>query len=110
MFGLKVMGDTLDWAIRLVPAKVIAQYLRWLVIEQNRRGIRAELVKETLALTGEDLPISNLMLSDLGAVAQFERDLIRKRQRNGYCKQARRISRAQAGALDWSRWSDPMCR
>lgn len=57
--------------------------LRRLVLEQNRRGIRVEFVKENLSFTGEDAPMSNLMLSVLGAVAQFERDLIRERQREG---------------------------
>ena len=57
--------------------------LRRLVLEQNRRGIRVDFVKENLSFTGEDAPMSNLMLSVLGAVAQFERDLIRERQREG---------------------------
>lgn len=57
--------------------------LRRIVLEQNRRGIRIEFIKESLVFTGEDAPMSNLMLSVLGAVAQFERDLIRERQREG---------------------------
>jgi DNA invertase Pin-like site-specific DNA recombinase len=40
-------------------------------------------VKENLTFTGEDSPLSNLLLSVLGAFAQFERDLIRERQREG---------------------------
>ncbi len=57
--------------------------LRRIVTQQNKRGIRIEFVKESLAFTGDDAPMSNLMLSVLGAVAQFERDLIRERQREG---------------------------
>lgn len=57
--------------------------LRRIVLEQNKRGIRIEFIKESLVFTGEDAPMSNLMLSVLGAVAQFERDLIRERQREG---------------------------
>jgi DNA invertase Pin-like site-specific DNA recombinase len=45
--------------------------------------VRLKFVKENLAFTGEDSPMANLMLSVLGAVAQFERDLIRERQREG---------------------------
>jgi DNA invertase Pin-like site-specific DNA recombinase len=57
--------------------------LRRIVLEQARRGIKVEFVKENLSFTGEDSPMSNLMLSVLGAVAQFERDLIKERQREG---------------------------
>lgn len=57
--------------------------LRRLVQGQTKRGIRVRFEKENLSFTGEDSPIANLMLSVLGAVAQFERDLIRERQREG---------------------------
>jgi hypothetical protein len=42
-----------------------------------------EFVKESLAFTGEDSPMANLMLSVMGAFAEFERSLIRQRQREG---------------------------
>ncbi len=57
--------------------------LRRIVQNENRRGINVQFVKENLTFTGEDVPMANLMLSVLGAVAQFERDLIRERQREG---------------------------
>jgi len=57
--------------------------LRRIVQSQTKRGVRVEFVKENLFFTGEDSPMANLMLSVLGAVAQFERDLIRERQREG---------------------------
>lgn len=57
--------------------------LRQLVNTQTRRGIYVQFIKENLTFTGEDSPMSNLMLSMLGAVAQFERDLIKERQREG---------------------------
>lgn len=57
--------------------------LRQLVNIQTRRGIRVQFLKENLTFTGEDSPMSNLMLSVLGAVAQFERDLIKERQKEG---------------------------
>ncbi|MCK6465372.1 MAG: recombinase family protein [Phycisphaerae bacterium] len=57
--------------------------LRRIVKEQTKRGIRVQFVKENLAFTGDDSPMANLMLTVLGAVAQFERDLIKERQREG---------------------------
>ncbi len=57
--------------------------LRRIVHEQTRRGIRLQFIKENLTFTGGDSPMANLMLSILGAVAQFERDLIKERQREG---------------------------
>ena len=57
--------------------------LRRLVQEQTKRGIRLQFIKENLTFTGDDSPMANLMLSVLGAVGQFERDLIKERQREG---------------------------
>jgi DNA invertase Pin-like site-specific DNA recombinase len=57
--------------------------LRRLVQEQTKRGIRIQFVKENLIFTGDDSPMAHLMLSVLGAVGQFERDLIKERQREG---------------------------
>ena len=49
----------------------------------TERGIHIVFVKENLTFTGEDSPMSNLLLSVMGAFAQFERELIRERQREG---------------------------
>jgi DNA invertase Pin-like site-specific DNA recombinase len=57
--------------------------LRRIVQEQTRRGVRVQFLKESLTFTGEDSPMANLMLSILGSIAQFERDLIKERQREG---------------------------
>ncbi|MBI1191505.1 MAG: helix-turn-helix domain-containing protein [Tepidisphaera sp.] len=57
--------------------------LRRLVQQQTRRGVRVQFIKENLLFTGEESPMANLMLTVLGAVAQFERDLIKERQREG---------------------------
>jgi len=57
--------------------------LRKLVQSLTRQGIRIEFVKESLSFTGEDSPMANLMLSVMGAFAEFERALIRERQREG---------------------------
>lgn len=45
--------------------------------------IRVEFIKENLIFTGEDSPMANLLLSMMGAFAEFERTLIRERQRKG---------------------------
>ncbi|ARU33006.1 DNA invertase [Sphingobium herbicidovorans NBRC 16415] len=57
--------------------------LRRLVQKLTRRGVRIEFVKECLTFTGEDSPMANLMLSVMGAFAEFERALIRERQKEG---------------------------
>ena len=57
--------------------------LRRLVQRLTQRGVRIEFVKEHLTFTGEDSPMANLMLSVMGAFAEFERALIRERQREG---------------------------
>ena len=57
--------------------------LRRLVQSLTQRGIRIEFVKEGLAFTGDDSPMSHLLLSVMGAFAEFERALIRERQREG---------------------------
>lgn len=57
--------------------------LRRLVQNMTKRGVRIEFVKESLTFTGEESPLANLMLSVMGAFAEFERALIRERQREG---------------------------
>jgi DNA invertase Pin-like site-specific DNA recombinase len=57
--------------------------LRRIVQTLTSRGVRIEFVKERLAFTGEDSPMANLMLSVMGAFAEFERALIHERQREG---------------------------
>lgn len=57
--------------------------LRALVQGLTRKGVRVEFVKESLVFTGEDSPMANLMLSVMGAFAEFEHSLIRERQREG---------------------------
>ena len=57
--------------------------LRRIVQTLTDKGVRIEFVKESLSFTGEDSPMANLMLSVMGAFAEFERALIRERQREG---------------------------
>jgi len=57
--------------------------LRRIVSDLTGRGVRVEFVKEQLTFTGEDNAMAQLLLSVLGAFAEFERSLIRERQREG---------------------------
>ena len=45
--------------------------------------MQVEFFKESLVFTGEESPMANLMLSVMGAFAEFERSLISERQREG---------------------------
>ena len=57
--------------------------LRRMVLGLTARGIHVRFFKESLTLTSEDSPMANLLLSVMSAFAQFERELIRERQREG---------------------------
>ena len=57
--------------------------LRSLVRQLTERGVQIEFIKEHLVFTGEASPMANLLLSVMGAFAEFERALIRERQREG---------------------------
>ncbi|WP_045878767.1 recombinase family protein [Pseudofrankia sp. DC12] len=57
--------------------------LRRLVRTLTAKGVRVEFVKEGLTFTGEDSPMATLLLSVMGAFAEFERALILERQREG---------------------------
>jgi DNA invertase Pin-like site-specific DNA recombinase len=57
--------------------------LRRLVRDLTGKRVRVEFVKEAMTFTGDDAPMATLMLSMMGAFAEFERALIRERQREG---------------------------
>lgn len=57
--------------------------LRRLVQMLTQRGVRVEFLRENLTFTDENSPMAHLMLSVLGAFAEFEQALIRERQREG---------------------------
>ena len=57
--------------------------LRAVVRTLTAKGVQVEFRKEGLVFTGEDSPMATLMLSVMGAFAEFERSLIRERQREG---------------------------
>lgn len=58
-------------------------HLRQVVRELTVKGVKVQFVKEKLTFTGEDSPMATLLLSVMGAVAEFERSLIGERQREG---------------------------
>ena len=49
----------------------------------NDNGASVRFHKEALTFTGDDNPMQKLMLQMIGAVAEFERALIKERQREG---------------------------
>ena len=57
--------------------------LRRIVRELTSNGVTVKFVKESLTLTGNDSPMNTMLLSMLGAVAEFERSMILERQREG---------------------------
>ncbi len=82
--------------------------LRRIVLELTKRGVHVQFIKEQLTFTGEDSPMANLLLSVMGAFAQFERELIGERQREGialakkrgvYVGRKRALTAVQAVAL-----------
>lgn len=58
--------------------------LRRTVDELTQRGVRVQFVKENLTFSSDESdPCAVLMLSVMGAVAEFERSMILERQREG---------------------------
>jgi len=54
-----------------------------LMTQLTSKGVRVTFIKESITLTGEDSPMAKLMLSMMGAFAEFERSLILERQKEG---------------------------
>lgn len=59
------------------------QDLQSIVADLTGRGVTVQFHKESLTFTGEFDPMQELMLQMMGAFAQFERSMIRERQREG---------------------------
>ena len=57
--------------------------LRKLVLQLTAQGVQVEFVKEKLLFSGEDSPMAHLLLSIMGAFAEFERALLKERQKEG---------------------------
>lgn len=89
--GRPALTELLDWVRETDVVHVHSmdrlarnlQDLRELVATINNKGAAVRFHKERLEFSGEESPMSELLLNLLGAVAQFERSLIRERQREG---------------------------
>jgi DNA invertase Pin-like site-specific DNA recombinase len=67
-----------------------ARSLKDLVTEVDqlvKRGIAIQFVKENITFTAQATPMDNLMLQLMGAFAQFEREIILERQKEGLSSQ-----------------------
>ncbi|MCY1365484.1 DNA-invertase hin [compost metagenome] len=75
-------GDTIHVHSIDRLARSLADLLK-LVEELNTRGVHVRFHKEQLEFTGENSPMQKLMLSMMGSFAEFERAMIKERQREG---------------------------
>ncbi len=50
------------------------------MLDQTRKGVVVEFLKEGLKFSGDDSSMNVLLLSMLGAVSEFKRSMIRKRR------------------------------
>ncbi|MET3720355.1 DNA invertase Pin-like site-specific DNA recombinase [Arthrobacter sp. UYEF21] len=57
--------------------------LRAIVRRLTEKKVQVRFVKENLTFTGDDTAMATFLLSVMGAFAEFERALIRERQREG---------------------------
>jgi len=57
-----------------------------LLEELTGKGVEVRFHKERLTFTGDSTPFQTLQLQIIGAVAQFEREIIKERQREGIAK------------------------
>jgi len=63
-----------------------ARSLKDLVTEVDqlvKRGVAIQFIKENITFTAQATPMDNLMLQLMGAFAQFEREIILERQKEG---------------------------
>ncbi|GEE00382.1 resolvase [Gordonia spumicola] len=60
--------------------------LQAIIAELNSKGVRVEVTTQGLVFTGDDNPMTKLLLQMLGAVAEFELAAIRERQAEGIAK------------------------
>ena len=57
--------------------------LRGIVLQLNQKQVSLHFLKEQLTFNGEDGPMATLLLSIMGAFAEFERARIKERQKEG---------------------------
>ena len=78
--------------------------LRLIVRRLTVKKVRVEFVKEQLTFTGDDNAMATLLLNVMGAFAEFERSLIRERQREGIALAKKRGAyRGRTPSLDSTR-------
>lgn len=66
--------------------------LRKIISLLTGKGVKIEFIRERMAFQGDDSPMSMLVLNVMGSLAEFERNLMLERQRDG-------IERAKAAGL-----------
>jgi DNA invertase Pin-like site-specific DNA recombinase len=66
-------------------ARSMADLLK-VVADLNAKGVHVRFHKENLVFTGDDSPLQTLMLNMMGSFAQFEREVMKERQREGIAK------------------------
>lgn len=57
--------------------------LQTIVKQLNAKGVAVHFHKENLIFTGDDQPMSKLLLGIMGSLAEFERAIIKERQAEG---------------------------
>jgi DNA invertase Pin-like site-specific DNA recombinase len=88
-------GDTLHVHSIDRLARNLQDLLR-LLSQLTGKGVTVQFLKERLVFSGQDDPFQRLQLQIIGAVAEFERALIKERQREGIAKaksQGKHLSR-----------------
>ena len=82
--------------------------LRHLITDMTQKGVTVKICTQGLTFTGDDNPMNRMLLTMLGAVAEFELAMIRERQAEGiavakakgkYKGRRPSLSDAQAAAL-----------
>lgn len=56
---------------------------RDIVRKLTQKGVKVQFIKENLIFSGDDSAMAQLLLSVMGAFAEFERSLLKERQREG---------------------------
>lgn len=75
--------------------------LKQIIGRLTSKGVRVEFVKEALTFTGDDNAAATFLLHIMGAFAEFERSLIRERQREGIAlAKLRKVYTGRTPALD----------
>ena len=95
-------GDTLHVHSIDRMARNLADLLS-LIKELNGKGVIVAFHKEGLVFTGDDSPMQKLHLQIVGAVAEFERSLIRERQAEGIAMAKKRgvyMGRKRSRSMD----------